>query len=89
MTLKMGKATRDAFGEALAELGGQNKKIVVLDGDVGNSTRTEWFAEKHPELYDREATARRAHQRAQQAATHQSAAAVHPHSNQSRGRGMG
>lgn len=30
----MGKATRDAYGEALKELGAQNPDIVVLDADL-------------------------------------------------------
>lgn len=47
--LSMGAATRDAFGEALAELGGSLPEVVVVDADVGNSTRTEGFAKKFPE----------------------------------------
>jgi transketolase len=47
--LKMGAATRDAFGKALQEIGGSNPAIVTVDGDVGNSTRTELFAKAHPE----------------------------------------
>jgi len=46
--LKLGKATRDAFGEALRDLGRENQRIVVVDGDVNNSTRTEWFAKEFP-----------------------------------------
>ncbi|MER6789521.1 MobF family relaxase [Streptomyces sp. NPDC000658] len=49
------------------------------------------IAEKFPELYDREATSRRAYQQAQQArqaTQYQSAAAVHPQEYQSRGRGL-
>ncbi len=49
--LKTGKATRDAFGEALKEIGGQNRNIVVLDGDVGNSTRTEYFEQAFPDRF--------------------------------------
>ncbi|HEU5422224.1 MAG TPA: transketolase family protein, partial [Nitrolancea sp.] len=49
--LKMGKATRDAFGEALREAGKTNENIVVVDGDVNNSTRTEWFKEAFPERF--------------------------------------
>ena len=30
----MAKATRDAYGEALVELGGVNENIVVLDADL-------------------------------------------------------
>lgn len=49
--LKMGKATRDAFGEALRDLGKADKRIVVVDGDVNNSTRTEWFGKEAPERF--------------------------------------
>ena len=49
--LKMGKATRDAFGTALREAGRTNPDIVVVDGDVNNSTRTEWFAQDFPERF--------------------------------------
>jgi len=47
--LKMGPATRDAFGEALKEFGAKNQAVVTVDGDVGNSTRTEVFALAHPD----------------------------------------
>lgn len=47
--LKLGQATRDAFGDALKELGANRPEIVVVDGDVGNSTRTEKFALAYPE----------------------------------------
>lgn len=46
--MKLGKATREAFGLALAQLGDTNPDIVVVDGDVGNSTRTELFGKKYP-----------------------------------------
>jgi transketolase len=51
MALKMGKSTREAFGLALAKIGGDYADIVVLDGDVGNSTRTELFGKKFPERF--------------------------------------
>jgi transketolase len=51
MTLKQGKSTREAFGIALAELGAAHKDIVVVDGDVHNSTRTDFFAKKFPERF--------------------------------------
>lgn len=47
--LKPGKATRDAFGVALKELGDKYPNLVTVDGDVGNSTRTEPFAKAFPE----------------------------------------
>ncbi|WP_010585668.1 transketolase family protein [Schlesneria paludicola] len=47
--LKLGKATRDAFGAALKELGREFPNLVTVDGDVGNSTRTEVFAKAFPD----------------------------------------
>lgn len=47
----IGKATRDAFGRALEALGGDYPNLVVVDGDVGNSTRTEWFGHKYPDRF--------------------------------------
>lgn len=47
--LKLGKATRDAFGTALKDLGAEFPNVVTVDGDVGNSTRTEVFAKAFPE----------------------------------------
>jgi transketolase len=46
--MKLGKATREAFGLALAQLGETYADLVVVDGDVGNSTRTEIFGKKFP-----------------------------------------
>src|SRR5512146_102974 len=45
------KATRDAYGETLAELGGENDAIVVLDADLSGSTKTSLFAKKFPERF--------------------------------------
>jgi transketolase len=42
-------ATREAFGRALVKLGEQNDKMVVLDGDVKNSTFTIYFFNRFPE----------------------------------------
>ncbi|WP_437201915.1 transketolase family protein [Planctomicrobium sp. SH664] len=47
--LKLGPATRDAFGDALKEVGSKNQAIVTVDADVGNSTRTEPFSLAHPD----------------------------------------
>ncbi len=49
--MKIGKATREAFGLALAQLGETQSDVVVVDGDVGNSTRTEIFGKKFPERF--------------------------------------
>ncbi|HEV3203999.1 MAG TPA: transketolase C-terminal domain-containing protein, partial [Gemmataceae bacterium] len=42
---------REAFGLALAKLGEEYPDVVVLDGDVYNSTRTEHFAKKFPNRF--------------------------------------
>ncbi|MEM1581073.1 MAG: transketolase [Candidatus Bathyarchaeia archaeon] len=42
-------ATREAFGKALVKLGEQNERMIVLDGDVKNSTFTIYFFNKFPE----------------------------------------
>ncbi|WP_407562428.1 transketolase [Streptomyces sp. 184] len=44
-------STRDAYGHALAALGTARPDVVALDGEVGDSTRTELFAKEHPERY--------------------------------------
>lgn len=44
-------ATRDAYGEVLAELGDSNGQIVVLDADLSGSTKTAQFAKKFPERF--------------------------------------
>lgn len=44
-------ATRDAYGDTLAELGRLNKDIVVLDADLSKSTKTEVFAKEFPERF--------------------------------------
>ncbi|MGZ8629377.1 MAG: transketolase [Actinomycetota bacterium] len=44
-------ATRKAFGETLAWLGGHRPDLVVLDGEVGNSTYTEDFQAVAPERF--------------------------------------
>src|SRR5437660_6692514 len=49
--MKLGKSVREAFGIALAKLGEQHADIVVLDGDVHNSTRTDFFAKKFPDRF--------------------------------------
>src|SRR5256884_1206714 len=49
--MKMGKSTREAFGLALAKLGEESSDVVVVDGDVHNSTRTDFFAKKFPERF--------------------------------------
>ena len=45
------KATRDAFGEELVELGRKNRKIVVLSGDLEDSTRAQYFKKEFPDRF--------------------------------------
>src|SRR5437588_10898187 len=51
MNFKMGQPVREAFGHALAQLGDEFRDIVVVDGDVHNSTHTEFFANKFPDRF--------------------------------------
>ncbi len=44
-------ATRKAYGDALAALGGVDGKVVVLDGEVSNSTYAEIFRDAHPDRF--------------------------------------
>ena len=44
-------ATRDAYGEALVELGKENPNIVVLDADLSKSTKTGVFAKAFPDRH--------------------------------------
>src|SRR5438270_5568000 len=48
---ELGKATRDAFGRALEALGADHPNLVVVDADVSNSTRTEWFGKRYPDRF--------------------------------------
>ena len=45
------KATRAAYGEALAELGKTNDKVVVLDADLSKSTMTATFQKAFPDRF--------------------------------------
>ena len=45
------KATRVAYGEALAKLGHENDKIVVLDADLSHATMTITFAKEFPKRH--------------------------------------
>lgn len=45
------KSTRQAYGEALVELGQINENIVVLDADLTKSTKTNLFQEKFPQRH--------------------------------------
>lgn len=44
-------ATREAYGEALLQLGRENSDIVVLDADLAKSTKTSDFGKAFPERF--------------------------------------
>ena len=49
--LKLGAATREAFGKALVELGRTNPDVVALDADLSKSTYTAGFAKEFPDRF--------------------------------------
>src|SRR5437764_2369161 len=49
--LKLGMATREAFGKTLVKLGAENKDIVVCDADLSKSTYTSLFAKEFPDRF--------------------------------------
>lgn len=51
MTLPMGRPMREIFGETVAALASEDPRIVMLDGDVGSSTRADIFEKAHPDRY--------------------------------------
>lgn len=44
-------AMRDVFANTLVELGGEYPNLVVLDGDLANSTRAEVFEQHYPDRF--------------------------------------
>ena len=51
LELKLGLATREAFGQTLVELGRQNPDIIVCDADLSKSTYTNQFAKEFPDRF--------------------------------------
>ncbi|HEY5434391.1 MAG TPA: transketolase C-terminal domain-containing protein [Candidatus Limnocylindrales bacterium] len=51
MTLPMGRAMREIFGETVAALADEDPRIVMLDADVASSTRADIFEKAHPDRY--------------------------------------
>jgi len=47
----MADSTRDAYGRALVELGACKDDLVVLEADLGKSTRSSWFHDTYPDRY--------------------------------------
>ena len=48
---ELGPATRDAYGDALCELGAEDPRIVALDADLSKSTKSGVFGKKFPDRY--------------------------------------
>lgn len=44
-------AMRDAWGQNLIALGNDDPSVVVLDGDLANSTKADMFAKAHPDRF--------------------------------------
>ena len=44
-------ATRDSYGNALAQLGTEHPEVVVLDADLAAATKTGTFKKAHPERF--------------------------------------
>jgi len=44
-------ATREAYGKALVELGGERPDVCVLDADLSGSTKTKGFSQAYPERF--------------------------------------
>ena len=51
MNLEELKATRESYGETLAEIGAKDKRIVVLDSDLSGATKTSIFAKQAPNRF--------------------------------------
>jgi transketolase len=51
MTLPMGRPMREIFGETVAAIADHDPRVVMLDGDVGSSTRADIFEKAHPARY--------------------------------------
>jgi transketolase len=51
MTLPAGRAMREVFGETVADLADTDPRVVMLDADVGSSTRADIFEKRHPDRY--------------------------------------
>jgi transketolase len=49
--VKLGPATREAFGRALVELGRENKDVVAVDADLSKSTMTVYFQKEFPDRF--------------------------------------
>jgi transketolase len=51
MTLPMGRPMREAFGETVSDLADHDLRIMMLDGDLGSSTKADIFEHRHPDRF--------------------------------------
>lgn len=51
MNIENKKATRESYGEALVQLGKDNKNIVVLDADLSTATKSNIFKKEFPDRF--------------------------------------
>lgn len=51
MTAALGTPMRQVFGETVAELAAADPRVLVLDGDLGSSTKADIFERAHPDRF--------------------------------------
>jgi transketolase len=51
MTLPIGRPMREVFGETVSDLADRDQRIVMLDGDLGSSTKADTFEHRHPNRF--------------------------------------
>ncbi len=51
MSLPLGRSMREVFGETVTAIAVDDPRVVMLDGDVGSSTRADIFEKAHPDRY--------------------------------------
>jgi transketolase len=51
LSLKLGRATREAYGDALLEIGKVNRDVVAIDADLAKSTFSWTFGKQFPERF--------------------------------------
>lgn len=51
MSLPMGRAMREVFGETVAALADEDQRIVMLDADLAGSTKADLFEHSHPDRF--------------------------------------
>jgi transketolase len=51
MTLPMGRALREVFGQTVSDLANNDPRIVMLDADTASSTKADIFQKAHPERF--------------------------------------